>query len=256
MKQVELNGHKVLLYTSIEELPIVRFHKYNKMMLVDAGIGSDLSAMDGHIERVVEYIRRGNRDEAATEMENLRQNVYMIIQQMSPKMLSFCCLVKEIDGVSADDISDEGLKKVSELLSDVSVREMTAQQDAVKKKIDDELTAYFPQVFNDNRGREFYDILKERIRVMLKCITDGDTEERKEEVERLTGNLVTFQKPRKFTGSNSTEIEYDREFDDMCLVISKETGTEAKRMTVMEYYNAYLFITKERKRQKTQNKAR
>lgn len=256
MREVKLKGHKVTLYTSIEELPIVRFHKYNKMMLVDAGIGSDLTAMDGHIERVVQYIRQDKKQEAATEMENLRQNVYMMIQEMSPRLLSFACLVKEIDGKDADDISDEGLQKVVDMFGDVPVGEMTAQQDAVKKKIDEELTTYFPQVFDDTRGKEFYDILKQRIRVMLDCITKGDTEERKEEVERLTGDIITYAKPRKFTGNESTEVSYDREFDDMCLVISRELHTEAKRMTVMEYYNAYLFIVKDRKRQKVQIKGR
>ena len=38
MKEVELAGHKVVLYDSIDELPIARFHKYNRYLLVDAGV--------------------------------------------------------------------------------------------------------------------------------------------------------------------------------------------------------------------------
>ena len=40
MKNVQIKGMNVELYDSIEDLPIMRFHKYNKMLLVDAGVGS------------------------------------------------------------------------------------------------------------------------------------------------------------------------------------------------------------------------
>ena len=48
MRKIVLAKHKVELYDSIDELPIVRFHKYNKMLLIDAGVGSDLSDWDAN----------------------------------------------------------------------------------------------------------------------------------------------------------------------------------------------------------------
>jgi hypothetical protein len=48
MKEVELAGHKVVLFDSIDELPIARFHKYNRYLLVDAGVGSEISDFDNH----------------------------------------------------------------------------------------------------------------------------------------------------------------------------------------------------------------
>lgn len=134
MREVELKGHKVTLYTSIEELPMARFHRYNKYLLIDSAIGGDMSAFDAHIERVVRYIRQDKRDEAATELDNLRQNVYMILEQTTPRYMSFACLVKEVDGKVVDDLSDEGVRKVLEMFNDVPVGELTAQYDAVKKK--------------------------------------------------------------------------------------------------------------------------
>lgn len=134
MKELKLNGHKVELYGSIEELPIVRFHKYNKCLLVDAGVGSDLSAFDGHIERVVRYIRSDKREEAAKEMENLRQNVYLIIEGISPNHLAFSCLVAKIDDKPCDDLSDDGLYKVMKLIGGTPLQDITANTEAVKKK--------------------------------------------------------------------------------------------------------------------------
>lgn len=256
MRDIKLKGHKVEIYTSIEELPMVRFHKYNKCLLVDAGIGSDLSAVDGHIERVVRYIRSGRMDDASKELENYRQNIYMILQEMSPQHMAFACLVAKIDGKPYDDISDEGLHKVLELLGDVPMKDMTANQDAVKKKIDEELTLYFPQIFDDASSKEYYDKLKERTMLMLESIINGETEERKEKIEKLTDELVTYIKPKCFSGSKSEEIQYDKQFDDMCLLISQNLHSDAKKYTVMQYYNAYLYIERQQKAQKRQNKAR
>ena len=86
MKEVTLNGKKVVLYDSIDSLPIVRFHHYNRYLLVDSGIGSDINDFDSHLERVVAYIRKGENENAAKELENMRQNIYMVLSQQNLNM--------------------------------------------------------------------------------------------------------------------------------------------------------------------------
>ena len=97
MIETRIGRHKVKLYNSIDDLPIVRFHRFNKMMLVDAGVGSDISDFDAHIERAVRYIRKGDNETAARELENMRQNVFLIMSEQSVRNLSFACLVAEVD---------------------------------------------------------------------------------------------------------------------------------------------------------------
>lgn len=256
MKEIKLGKHHVMLYNSIDELPIVRFHRYNKMLLIDAGLGSDLSAVDGHIERAVRFINGDHKKEAAAEMENIRQTIYLILQGMNPKHLALAALIKEVDGKACDDISDEGLQRTLELLSDVMVRDVTAENEAVKKKIDEELTLYFPDVFDDASEKEYYDIMKRRAQAMLDAVENGETEESTKEIERLTDALVCFTKPRTFAGKDSAEITYDRQFDDMCIMISQQLNTDAKKYTVSEYYSAYQYIKKQQNKQKRQNRAR
>lgn len=256
MKDVKLGNHTVMLYNSIDELPIIRFHRYNKMLLIDAGLGGDLSSIDGHIERAVRFINGGHKQEAATEMENIRQTIYLILQDMNPKHLAFAALVKEIDGKPCEDISDDGLRRTLELLSDVTVKDMTAESEAVKKKIDDELTLYYPDIFESANEKEYYDIMKRRAQVMLDAVQNGETDERKAEIERLTDKLVCFTKPKSFTGKDSAEIAYDKAFDEMCIMIGKELNCDAKKYTVTEYYGAYQYIKKQANKQKRQNKAR
>lgn len=254
MKDLTLNGHQVRIYDSIDELPIVRFHRYNRMLLVDAGIGSDISDFDGHIERVVRYIRKGENENAAKELDNMRQNVYMIMTGQSVNDLSFACLVESIDGEQCDDISPEGLAKVVEMLGGTPRKELADEYQSVKKKIDEELSLYFPSLFDDVTTREYYDILKRLTLTNLARIAEGDSEEKKAQVEELRERLVLFQKPKVFTGYDGLEVKHDKEFETMCLMITKETGRDAKGMTVLEYYNAYEYLRE--KARKAQNKAR
>ena len=252
MKKVTLAGHKLVIYDSIDELPMVRFHKYSKMLLVDAGVGSDINDFDAHIERAVRYIRNGDNENGSKELENLRQCVYLILSEQSIKDLSFACLVAEMDGKPCDDLSEEGLAEVVRRLGAVPRKDFTKQLDEEKKKIDNELTVYFPDLFDDVMAREYYDTMKRRTQAMLEEIIEGENEERQKAINMMTERMVLYVKPKVFAGRQSVEIQHDKAFESMCLTISRETHADAKRMTVMEYYNAYEYIrrlSKERQKQ-------
>lgn len=254
MREVELNGHKARIYDSIDELPIVRFHKYNRMLLVDAGIGSDISDFDNHIERVVRYIRNKDNENAAKELENMRQNVYLILSGQSVRDMSFACLVESIDGEPCEDLSSDGLTKVLERLGGVPRKVLTEEYRSAKKKIDEELALYFPALFNDVKTREFFDLLKRHTVTNLMRIIEDDSEEKKKEAEKIRERLVLFNRPKVFTGNDGVEVRHDKEFETMCLLITKETGRDAKVMTTLEFYNAYEYLRENNR--KRQNKAR
>lgn len=253
MKEVKLGGHRVKIYDSIDELPIKRFHVYNKYLLIDAGIGSEISDFDHHIERMVAFLTKGDKDNANKELQNLRQNVYLIMNGQNIRHLSFACLVASIDGQKTDDISPDGLAKVLKKLGGVPRGEFSEAAASVKKKIDEELSLYFPAMFDDVRTREYYDIVKRMTVTMLEQLYDGVTDERKKAIETMQEKLVLFSKPKVFQGNAGLEVMHDKNFATMCLMITKEAGSEAKNMTVMEYYNAYEYI--KQKARQTQNKA-
>ena len=97
MKTLKLAGKTIEFYDDIENLPVTRFHKYNKMLLVDAGIGSDIADFDRHISRIAAFLAKNDNKQAITELENIRQNVYFIQSGVSPRNLAFAVLVKSID---------------------------------------------------------------------------------------------------------------------------------------------------------------
>lgn len=135
MVEQVINKHKVRLFDSIDELPIVRFHKYQKMLMIDAGIGADLASFDRHIEKMRRYMAKGQTDNATTEMQNLRQCVYLIQSEISPKHRAFAVLVESIDGKLCDDLSDSGLEGVLAKLGAATVGEVEKASAEVKKNL-------------------------------------------------------------------------------------------------------------------------
>jgi len=249
MVTAKIGKHTVEYYDTIEELPIVRFHKYQKLLLVDAGVGSDITAFDQRIEKARRFIIAGKPDQAQQELENLRQCVFLIQTGMSPKHRAFAALVTKIDGQDCTDIGDDALAAITEKLNDVPESELTAQLDAVKKKIDGELMLYFPALFNDSDVKEYYDILRKRTLEILNGIVAGQSApDQTDIVEKLTTALITYSHPKLFTGSDGVEIQFDRQFENLCLVLSEQLHVEPKKYSVLEFYNAFDFV-KERAKQ-------
>ena len=51
MVTTKIGKHTVEMHDTIEELPVVRFHKYQKLLLIDAGVGADITAFDQRLEK-------------------------------------------------------------------------------------------------------------------------------------------------------------------------------------------------------------
>ena len=253
MKVGKINGHTVEIYDSIDELPIRRFQKYNKYMLVDSGVGSDLQDILDHIGRAIIYIK-ANPNMAVAELENLRQAFYLVTEEMSPKYMAFAVLVNKIDGEPADDLSDVGLKRVLDTLNDVKKTWIDRVLDSVKKKMDTELSLYFPGKFEEATTKEYFDQLKNHTLLRLKHIITGeDVTQACREIETRLALLI---KPRLFSGKNSAEITYDKQFEETCLVLSQNLQVQPQDMTVLQFYNAFEYLKKEAKKRTRRNKAK
>ena len=134
MVERQIAGHRVKMYDAIDELPIVRFQKFQKYLLIDSGIGGDVAAFDRRCEKIRRYLSQNKNDLAGQEMQNLRQCVYMIQSELNPGHRAFACLVESIDGKKTDDLTDEGLARVLEKLSGMTYGEAASELGAVKKK--------------------------------------------------------------------------------------------------------------------------
>lgn len=112
MKKLIFNKKVYMLYDSIEEMPIQNFQKYNKYLLIDAGIGSDADDIDNHIVKLAKLIANDEKKKALQELQNMRQNIWMINNEISPKYMAFAALISSIDGKKVTDLSDDNLKDI------------------------------------------------------------------------------------------------------------------------------------------------
>lgn len=240
-----LGTHKVVMYDSIEELPIVRFQKYNKMLMLDAGLGSDITALDAHLARVGEFIRNNELQNAAAEIDNVRQTLFNVQNGLTPHFLSLIPLMAEVDGEPLTDLSDENLTAVYERLKDVTFGAYEEAAKEVKKKIEEELKAYFNQGGESAASKEYYELMRKRALLMLDEIQDG--RDRGEEIREIESRMVRSDKPRVFQGERNAEVLYDKNFVGCCIAIAQNLNMDAKAMTVLEYYRAIEVLEEQQK---------
>lgn len=236
MKSLLINKKIVRVYDSIDEMPIINFQKYNKYLLIDSGIGSDADDIDAHIIKIAKFIKANNSKKALQELQNMRQNMYMVNSEISPKYLAFAALIHSIDGKEVNDLSDDGLKKLLQDLKDIKHSKVIDFLLWLKKKVTSELETYFPGDFVNPKEKEAYDKLKNRTLLVLdSIINDTDNTEQIELIDTMMLNMHT---PKVFIGSESVEVKYDKQFESTCLLIAQKTNMDARKMTVLQFYNA------------------
>ena len=236
MKSLLINKKIVRVYDSIDEMPIVNFQKYNKYLLIDSGIGSDADDIDAHIVKIAKFIKANNNKKALQELQNMRQNMYMVNNEISPKYLAFAALIHSIDGKEVNDLSDDNLKKLLQDLKDIKHSKVIDFLLWLKKKVTSELETYFPGDFVNPKEKEAYDKLKNRTLLVLdSIINDTDNTEQIELIDTMMLNMHT---PKVFIGSESVEVKYDKQFESTCLLIAQKTNMDARKMTVLQFYNA------------------
>ena len=236
MKNLLINKKVIKVYDSVDEMPIVNFQKYNKYLLIDSGVGSDADDIDAHITRIAKFIKANNNKKALQELQNMRQNMYMVNSEISPKYLAFAALIHSINGKEVNDLSDDGLKALLKEIKEVKHSAIVELLLWLKKKVTFELETYFPGDFVNSKEKEAYDKIKNRTLLVLdSIINDADNAEL---IEAIDFALINMHNPKSFIGSESVEIKYDKQFESTCLLIAQKTNMDAKKMTVLQFYNA------------------
>lgn len=236
MKNLTVNKKTVRVYDSIDEMPIINFQKYNKYLLIDSGIGSDVDDIDAHIARIAKFIKSNNAKKALQELQNMRQSMYMVNSEISPKYLAFAALIHSIDGEEVSDLSDDGLKNVLAKLKEIKHSKIIDFLVWLKKKVTTELEIYFPGDFVSPKEKDAYDKLKQRTLFVLDSMINGT--DNSEQIETIDIVMLNMHSPKSYIGSESVEIKYDKQFESTCLLIAQKTSMDAKKMTVLQFYNA------------------
>lgn len=229
-----VNGNIVKLYDSIDELPVINFQKYNKYLLIDAGLGSDVEDIDRHIVNLAKLIGSDPR-KAQQELLNMRQAIIMINSEVSPRHLAFAALIHSLNGQKVTDLSDEGLRNILTRLQKVKRSWLIEQLLKLKKKLEFEIESFFPQDVSPQEKQSF-DIIKKRAILVLKGLSEP--KKYQAEIEEIDRYLLSLYQPKVFSGNLSVEIQYEKNFESSCLLIAQKTNLDPKSLTVLQFYNA------------------
>ena len=135
MKTIDTGKHVIKLYDSVDELPIGAYQRYNKFLLIDAGVGSSVDDFDAHIVKLAKLIGNNEREKAIQELQNMRQNLFMVNSKISPKYLAFAALVYSIDGKKVEAVSDDDYSELLAKIQEMPHSLLTKTLDWLKKKL-------------------------------------------------------------------------------------------------------------------------
>lgn len=133
----KLNGCKLEMYDSIEVAPIENYINFNRLIMLDSGIGSDLNAVMNHWANIQRFCEKGEVENLSKQLANYRQALTFIMSNISPRMLSFVTMIHKIDGKVVEDFSDENMAEILKQLSKKGLTVQIVEQflEFVKKKL-------------------------------------------------------------------------------------------------------------------------
>ena len=100
---------RVVIYSDIENMPINRFSKFNKYLMIESNVGSDLSDFtNNHLAKI--YRVAGDKDKTITTANNMRQLFEFIVKEVNVSSLAFGVLVHSVNGAPNEDLTEETLK--------------------------------------------------------------------------------------------------------------------------------------------------
>lgn len=250
MRKETINGHRFEFFDEIAELPVERFHQYSRYMLVASGIGDSFDDIDKHLGKILALIKI-DPDKARQEVLNLRQNIYMVLNERDIRHKGLFYLTKSVDGKEWTDFSDNGIDELFSIASKASIAEINRALGGVVARIDDELHQYFPDLFDDSVEKNTCDALRKRALLQVDEMQNGS--DHTKEIEQLNVQIYRAYKPKNFE-NDAAVIEFDRQFENMCLILSKEFKGGVKGYTIIEFYSAYNLLKEQQKEMRKFNK--
>lgn len=132
-----VNHFKVVLYSSIKEMPVDLAKKFQRQLLQDLGIGNTIEDVDDHLARLMQYVSQDKKTETIEELKNLRFNLFTQLSEWSFKSLAFGCLIQSVNDQPVLDYSEDGLQVLISKLSEVGLTVSMVEEELedIKKKL-------------------------------------------------------------------------------------------------------------------------
>ena len=137
MKLVTIGKHQIQIYDSIRQLPIRRYQKFNKHMMIAMEVGDSVADYDKRMARAMGYLGSEDIKSAGIELTNQRQALHNALQEYSPSGMALATMVYSIDSKVYSNYDEDTLNEVLETLDKIGYTRQMQDDDLkyVKKKL-------------------------------------------------------------------------------------------------------------------------
>lgn len=99
--------------------------------------------------------------------------------------------------------------------------------------MEEEIEVVFPDSIDRASGAEFYSNLKRQASIYHSKITGAPVKD--DEEKTIDDYFYGLIKPQEIYGRTGKSIQYNKDFEAVCAVITQEISRDPKLFTVMEY---------------------
>jgi len=240
MKKIAIKGHIIEFYEPVlDSVPSKSLHNFNKFCIIESNTGGGLDSVMDMINKAVKLINTDNKAKAVDTLNNLSQSITMVVEQIDPLSLAFASVVYSINDIVVTDRSPEGVRDLIHSLTGITREEVAGFVVDFKKKIADEMEIYFPEKTRKGKLNSYYSAIKNKALAICDSIIN-DTDD--EEIKLKDAILMRYLAPIKI--DSDFEVQYDKDYANLCLSIDKEMNTKIENDTAFKFYQASDFVKK------------
>lgn len=240
--ELKINGHTIVLHDNTQNLPILKFQKLNKYMMISNEVGNTFEDYDARMAKALSFLQKDMVSEAIQELSNQRQMVFNAFNEYTPKGKAFAVLVKSIDGIEYKGTSPSDFDKVLEHLNDIGFGQADSVEKLLelKKKLDLELQVYFPSIFK-NQNLNVSGLRINRMNIILDAIINQQKDIDKDSVYKVEKEILQNDKPNSWNIHQEENMEkvMEVDFHKFAVEVAKEKGLSIEDVSTFTFYASY-----------------
>lgn len=127
----------ILFDPDIHKIPEYNWQKFQRCLILDAGIGSDTGSVIAHTDSIVSLAANDRKEDLSNELNNFRLSLYSAMEGISYTSMAFACMVQNIDGETHSIVTDTDIHNLSKLIAETGIThgEIADYVDLLKKKL-------------------------------------------------------------------------------------------------------------------------
>lgn len=121
----------------IYKIPEYNWQKFQRCLILDAGIGSETKDVIAHTDSIMSAAANDRKEDLSNELNNFRLALYSVMESISYTSMAFACMVQNIDGETVSIVTDTDINELSKRIAETGITrgEIAGYVDTLKKKL-------------------------------------------------------------------------------------------------------------------------